>query len=88
MNSFTPLVRREIRVEFSLTAQSLWFRVLKWCFSLPLMFCLWPSHWFWPVLLTVSLAALVLHCFYRWKTAAWPRPCGGWNDLKTAVGFR
>jgi len=88
MTRFAALVRREIRVCLSLRAQPLWFRVLKWSIFLPLMFWLWPTRWFWPVILTTFVAALTLHSFYRWRTAGWTRPWGGWNDVPSADGPR
>ena len=80
MSRLPSLVRREFRVAFSRSAQPLWFRLLKWGLLLPLVYWLWPTRSFWPVLIGLLMAGLAVHFFYRWKTAAWSRPWGGWND--------
>jgi hypothetical protein len=86
MNKFTVLLRREMRVALSLKAQPVWFRVLKWSIVLPLVVWLWPTRWFWPAMLTMLVAGLTLHFFFRWKTAGWSRPWAGWDDVKSADG--
>ena len=88
MSNFASLVRLEFRVAFSRRGQPLWFRVLKWCVTLPVMYWLWPTRWFWPVLLGLLSTGLAVHFFYRWKTAAWTSPWGGWNDVASAHAAR
>ena len=51
------------------------------CFLLSVVSWLWPTRWFWPVLLVLLTVGLAVHFFYRWKTRAWTRPWGGWDDL-------
>ena len=80
MSRFLSLVRRELRVAFSRGAQPLWFRVLKWSLLLSLVYWFGSTRWFWPVMPGLLAAGLTVHFFYRWKTAAWTRPWGGWND--------
>jgi hypothetical protein len=86
MKTSTAVIRREIRVALSLKAQPVWFRVLKWGIVLPLMIWLWHTRWFWPVILALFMAGLALHFFFRWKTHAWTRPWGVWDDVKSADG--
>lgn len=88
MNTFSALVRREIRVALSLKAQPLWFRVLKWVALLAFAVRYHAASWFWPSVAVCFVAALGLHFFYRWKTRAWTRPWGGWNDVRSADGLR
>jgi membrane protease YdiL (CAAX protease family) len=81
MNALQVALRREFRVAFSRRAQPLWFRFLKWVGLLTAV-ALWHERpGFWPALAGLTVAALVMHCFYRWKTRTWTRPWGGWNDL-------
>ena len=81
MSHFASLVRLELRVAFSKHSQPLWFRVLKWSFLLSVVSWLWPTRWLWPALLGLLTVGLAVHFFYRWKTRAWTRPWGGWDDL-------
>jgi len=41
----------------------------------------WRHPFFWWCVLAAVGLGLGLHLFYRWKTRAWTRPWGGWNDL-------
>ncbi len=82
MSTFTQAVRREVRVAFSLKAQPLWFRILKWIVGIAFVIAFHKHVWFWPVITAVSVAALALHCLYRWKTRVWTQAWGGWHDLE------
>ena len=75
------VLRREIRVAFSLKAQPIWFRVTKWIVAIAVIWSLWGTPWFWWVVGGATVFALTLPMIYRWKTQAWSRPWGGWNDL-------
>lgn len=86
MNALSAGLRREFRVAFSKHAQPVWFRVIKWAMLITLNAMFWHEPNFWWCLLAVSLSGLVLHFFYRWKTIAWTRPWGGWNDLAAGHG--
>ena len=88
MNTFTALVRREIRVAISPKAQPLWFRVLKWLALIAFTVCYHAASWFWSCLAVCLVVALGIHFLYRWKTLAWTRPWGGWNDVGAADGVR
>jgi hypothetical protein len=88
MNTFTSLVRRELRVAFSLKAQPVWFRILKWAALIAFIVRCHAAPWFWPVMAACSVAAFSLHFFYRWKTRAWSQPWGGWDDVQSADGLR
>jgi hypothetical protein len=84
MNALTTAVRREFRVAFSPRAQPVWFRVLKWTSILVGIVWFHDRSWFWSCLAVLTLAAMLLHLLYRWKTKVWTRPWGGWNDLTAA----
>jgi len=88
MNTFTDLLRREVRVALSPKAQPLWFRVLKWVALFAFIARYHAAPWFGPILATCFVAALGLHFFYRWKTCGWSRPWGGWSDVQAADGLR
>ena len=88
MNTFTVLVRREMRVALSLQAQPLWFRVLKWVALIGFVARYHGAPWFWTFMIGCFVMCLGLHFFYRWKTLAWTRSWGGWNDVRAADGLR
>ncbi len=81
MNTLISTLRRESRVALSRRAQPLWFRVTKWTLFLTLAVIFWRQPLFWQCVLGVAGLGLGLHLFYRWKTRAWTRSWGGWNDL-------
>jgi len=75
-------IRRELRVAFSLKAQPLWFRILKWTMAIWISVRLWPTRYFWVWIFGAVGVSLTLHMFWRWKTKRWTQPWGGWNDLE------
>jgi hypothetical protein len=77
-------LRRELRVAFSLRAQSLPFRIGKWAVFVTLAIVFRNKPWFWWCATFVAFAGLCLHLLYRHKTARWTQPWGGWNDLEIA----
>ena len=82
MSTLSLSLRREFRVAFSRRAQPVWFRVIKWTLLLSLIAVFRREPIFWWCWLALSPLGLALHFFYRWKTRAWTRPWGGWNDLE------
>lgn len=82
MSTFTQALRREARVCFSLKAQPLWFRIVKWVAGIAFMIAFHGRAWFWPVVAGWTMVALALHFLYRWKTRAWTQAWGGWDDLE------
>lgn len=79
------LIRRELEVAFSLKAQPVWFRVIKWS-GILLVTARYRRRWWFPYGVGAALAAaLALHGFYRWKTQGWTRAWGGWNDVLGAA---
>ena len=82
MNPLSVLLRREARVACSLRAQPLWFRIVKWIAIISFVTKFHDRSWFWTVMASCVSAALAIHFLYRWKTRAWTRPWGGWNDLE------
>ena len=86
MSSIAHLLRRELRVCFSLKAQPLWIRLVKWTVVLVLTARYHDAPWFWSGVAACFVVGLGLHFVYRWQTRAWTRPWGGWNDVKSADG--
>ena len=82
MNALTQALRRETRVAFSLKAQPLWCRILKWIGIIACVIAFHDRGWFWHVIAFCTVAALTVHFLYRWKTRVWTRSWGGWNDLE------
>lgn len=82
MSTFTQVVHREARVCFSLNAQPLWFRIVKWLVGTALIGIFHERTWFWPVVAGWTLLTFALHFLYRSKTRVWTQPWGGWNDLE------
>ena len=82
MSALAQALRREARVAFSLRAQPLWFRIVKWTVGIACIVAFHDRAWFWPVVAGWTFVALALHFLYRWKTCAWTQPWGGWNDLE------
>jgi hypothetical protein len=72
---------RERRVAFSTRAQSVRFRVVKWIIVIGLGYLLWPTSYFWWVVVTAIVLSVSGHLFWRWKTKGWTQAWGGWNDL-------
>lgn len=75
-------LRREARVAFSKKAQPVWFRVVKWVLFLGITAALFRTGYFWYWLAGISVIALGLHLFYRWKTHGWTQPYGMWDDVE------
>ncbi len=75
-------LRRELRVAFSRKAQPLWFRISKWTVAFIVFVMTYDLPYFWAYLLGGLIGGVLLHLFWRWKTCAWTRPWGGWNDLE------
>lgn len=81
MKPLTHTLRREARVALSRKAQPVWFRITKWMFLVLFIALFHDQPWFFWAFAGLTTAALLLHLFYRWKTDAWTRAWGGWNDL-------
>ena len=75
------ILRRELAVAFSGNQQPIWFRMLKWVVMVTLAILLRHHPFFWRGVLSLLVLAVGLHSFYRWKTNAWTRAWGGWNDV-------
>jgi hypothetical protein len=86
MEILNPAIRRELRVIFSIHAQPVWFRVIKWTCILAGFMLFHDRSWFWWTLAGLVALATLLHFFYRWKTKSWTRAWGGWNDLEAGCG--
>ncbi|MBA3531652.1 MAG: hypothetical protein H0T73_07035 [Ardenticatenales bacterium] len=86
--SMKEVMEKELRVAFSRGAQPVWFRVLKWVLFISLTVALRRSATLRVWLLGGPLVGLVVHFIYRWKTAAWTQPWGGWEDLAAAQDDR
>lgn len=77
-------IRREFAVAFSRHAQPLCLRIVKWVVLIGVAVALRGTSYFWTWMLGLPMLGLAVHFFYRWKTHAWTRPWGGWNDLPSA----
>lgn len=73
-------MQRELQVMFSLRAQPLWFRVLKWSIFLGLIHRFRRARWMWPTVGGLGGAGMLMHLLYRRNTQGWTQPWGGWND--------
>jgi hypothetical protein len=74
-------IQRELQVAFSPRVQPQWFRVIKWSIIIAVIVRYRQRSWFPYTVGGTLLAALSLHFFYRYKTQAWTRPWGGWDDV-------
>ena len=74
-------IQRELRVAFSLRAQPLWFRLIKWAIFIVITARYRKRWWFRYAVGFGMIGGLSLHLFYRWKTQGWQRAWGGWDDL-------
>lgn len=81
MNKLNIALRRELGAATSPRAQPIWFRVVKWLCILVGVALFHDRSWFWWTLLGLTVIAFSMHFRYRWKTRAWTRAWGGWNDL-------
>jgi hypothetical protein len=82
MSPLALTLRREARVAFSLKAQPLWFRILKWTCIVTGVALFHDRAWFWWTFAGLAAAGTCVHLLYRWKTGAWTCAWGGWNDLE------
>ncbi len=78
------VLKREIRVAFSLRAQPVWFRVLKWVIAVGVSVRLWSTTYFWMWILGALGLSLTVHFIWRWKTKGWKQSWAGWDDLEAA----
>ena len=81
MTAIATAIRREFRIAFSMRAQPVWFRVVKWAVFIPATVALYPTRWFWFWIIGVPTLGTLVHFIYRWQTRVWKRPWGGWDDL-------
>ncbi|HZV44484.1 MAG TPA: hypothetical protein VFF90_08395 [Saprospiraceae bacterium] len=72
-------VRREFEVAFSRHSQPPWFRILKYVAITILAYFLWGTQWIWIVFLILFLFSLLLHFWYRHKTAGWTKSYKMWK---------
>lgn len=81
-SNFSKTLKREFEVAFSKNAQPLLFRVLKYVVLICLISIFWRSRLFWVLLTLVLVLSLVVHVWYRYKTASWTKSYGGWDYEK------
>ena len=74
-------IRRELQVAFSRKTQPVWVRIVKWIVIVAAVIAWRDKPHFWLGILLVLVLAIGLHLFYRWKTHAWTRAWGGWDDV-------
>ena len=75
----SPVIRRELEVAFSKRSQPVWFRIVKYIIIAILVYLLWGSRWFWIVFGILFVLSLMLHFWYRYKTAGWTKSYGMWK---------
>lgn len=76
---FKHILRREVEVALTQNPQPLWARVLKYVVLTALIFFFHRSKTFWILLGVAVLLALLVHFWYRYKTAGWTKSYGGWE---------
>lgn len=74
------LFKKELKVAFSKNAQHVWFRTLKYAVITVLFYFAWRKGYLWQTVGVLFGAAVFVHLLYRYKTSAWTRPWGGWDD--------
>jgi hypothetical protein len=77
--SFSKTIKRELEVAFSKHSQPLGFRLAKYLVIIVLLYLLWGSKWLWIVFSGLSLMALAVHFWYRYKTDGWTKSYGKWD---------
>jgi hypothetical protein len=75
-------VKHELRVAFSKKAQPVWFRIAKWVILIGAVIALWGKPALWWFVGGLTIAGLIVHFTWRWKTKGWTQPWLGWNDVK------
>jgi uncharacterized membrane protein len=73
------VVHREFEVAFSKRSQPVWFRIVKYIVIAILIYFLWGNQWFWPVFIILFILSLMLHFWYRHKTAGWTKSYKMWK---------
>lgn len=76
---FSKAVKRELDVAFSKHAQPVWFRIVKYIVLACIAYVFWESHMLWTIFISLFIAGLCLHFWYRYKTHAWTRSYGLWK---------
>ncbi|MHB1278678.1 MAG: hypothetical protein ACYC1Q_09780 [Bacteroidia bacterium] len=80
--NFSKTTKREFEVAFSKHAQPVWFRIVKYLVLTCFIYFFWSSPYFWTILSVFFLLGLLLHLWYRYKTAGWTKSYGGWDYEK------
>ena len=76
------LIQRELRVAFSKKAQPVWFRIVKWVVFIGSAAALWNTNYLGWWILLMTVAGLIVHLLWRYKTKGWTQPWMGWNDVE------
>ncbi|WP_061209468.1 hypothetical protein [Leptospira borgpetersenii] len=77
--SFSKIVKRELEVAFSKTGQPFWFRIVKYCVLLFLLYLIRDSEYLWHILLSTFAISFTIHFWFRYKTRGWTRSYGPWK---------
>lgn len=75
-------VYREFEVAFSKHAQPVWFRIVKWILIIAAVSIFYYKEYFWIVFSIFTLAALMVHFLWRYKTKGWTQSWIGWDFEK------
>ncbi|MCG6166947.1 hypothetical protein [Leptospira sanjuanensis] len=77
--SLSQVVKREFEVAFSKHGQPLWFRTVKYCVLLILLYLIRDSEYLWLVLLSAFVISFTVHFWFRYKTKGWTQSYGPWK---------
>jgi len=55
---------------------------MKYILIITLLYFFWDSEFFWSGFLVLLMLSLLLHFWYRYKTAGWSRSYGLWKHEK------
>ncbi|TGM95213.1 hypothetical protein [Leptospira yasudae] len=77
--SFSKVVKREFEVAFSKHGQPFWFRIVKYCVMLILLYLIRDSEYLRLVLLSAFVISLTVHFWFRYKTKGWTQSYGPWK---------
>jgi hypothetical protein len=75
-------LKREWEVAVSKNDQPAWLRLVKYIVLAVLLYIGWGSRWLLPLMIVLSVLAITIHFWYRYKTKGWKRSYGGWRFRK------
>ena len=73
------ILKRELQVAFSKEGQPVWFRIIKYVLILGAVVFFGRYALFWPVVVLLAVACVLLHFWYRHKTHGWTKSYCMWK---------